>query len=145
MVIPDVNLLIYAYDSRSPYHQRARKWWEGLLNGEREVGLTWPVIRGFLRITTQRAFAEEPLSGEKAREYIDSWLCRSVVTNLVEGPDHWKLFSKVLVESGVSGPLISDAVLATYAIEYRAELHSNDLDFGRFSGFRWVNPLETRA
>ena len=141
MVIPDVNLLIYSYDSRSPFHERARKWWEGLLNGEQEVGLAWPVIRGFLRITTKRSFSSEPLSVDKARGFVDSWLRRSVVTTVVEGAEHWSIFAKVLRESEVSGSLISDAVLATYAIEYRAELHSNDLDFGRFSGFRWVNPL----
>jgi len=27
------------------------------------------------------------------------------------------------------------------AIETQAELHSNDADFSRFPGLRWVNPL----
>lgn len=142
MVIPDVNLLIYAYDSRSTFHPKARAWWEDLLNGERQVGLVWPVIRGFLRITTQRAFSSQPLTVQQAQCCVDDWLACSVVTLLSAGPDHWSWFSKVLQQSGVSGALISDAVLATYALEYRAEIHSNDLDFARFRGFRWVNPLD---
>ena len=141
VVIPDINLLIYAHDTRSQFHSRAKVWWEDLLNGEREVGLAWPVIRGFMRITTQRAFAVQPLTVAQAQSYVEEWLGCPVVNTLAEGPEHWKILSRVLAESGVSGSLISDAVLATYAIEYRAELHSNDLDFARFSGFRWVNPL----
>jgi toxin-antitoxin system PIN domain toxin len=142
VIIPDVNLLIYAHDLRSQFHARAKTWWEDLLNGERSVGLTWAVIRGFMRITTQRAFSDQPLSVEQAQRYVADWLACSAATMLAEGPGHWTLFSRVLKESGVSGALISDAVLATFAIEYRADLHSNDLDFARFSGFRWVNPLQ---
>lgn len=144
MIIPDVNLLIYAYDSRSSFHSLAKIWWEGLLNGDREVGLVWPVVRGFLRLTTHRAYAEEPLSVDVAQGYVDSWLQRKIVSTVEAGPEHWRIFSQVLQESRVSGALISDAVLATFAIEYRAELHSNDLDFARFSGFRWHNPLAVK-
>ncbi len=31
MSVPDVNLLIYAYDASSPWHERARNWWEDAL------------------------------------------------------------------------------------------------------------------
>ncbi len=40
-----------------------------------------------------------------------------------------------------SGLLISDAVLASYAIENRAVLHTNDADFSRFPALSWRNPL----
>jgi len=42
---------------------------------------------------------------------------------------------------GVAGNLSTDAHLAALAIEYQAELVSNDRDFGRFPGLRWFNPL----
>jgi predicted nucleic acid-binding protein len=29
MIVPDANMLIYAYDATSPRHKRARSWWEG--------------------------------------------------------------------------------------------------------------------
>ena len=38
MIVPDVNLLVYAYDSKAPHHPQARAWWEGLL-GRRNPGL----------------------------------------------------------------------------------------------------------
>jgi len=43
--------------------------------------------------------------------------------------------------SRASGRLTTDAHLAAMAIENQAELHSNDADFSRFTGLRWINPL----
>ena len=37
--------------------------------------------------------------------------------------------------------LTTDAHIAALAIEYQAEVHTSDLDFGRFPGVRWKNPL----
>lgn len=31
MIVPDVNLLVHAYNSGSPVHDRAREWWEDAL------------------------------------------------------------------------------------------------------------------
>jgi predicted nucleic acid-binding protein len=41
----------------------------------------------------------------------------------------------------VAGNLATDAHLAALAIEHGCVLCSNDADFGRFPGLRWVNPL----
>ena len=48
MIIPDVNLLVYAHDATSRRHDAARDWWEALLNGTARVGLTWNAIPGFI-------------------------------------------------------------------------------------------------
>lgn len=42
MVLPDVNLLVYAYNEASPLHAAAREWWEDLLTREYPVALPWP-------------------------------------------------------------------------------------------------------
>jgi uncharacterized protein len=41
-----------------------------------------------------------------------------------------------------AGDVTTDAQLAALAMEHQAELHSPDVDFARFSGPRWRNPLE---
>ena len=38
--------------------------------------------------------------------------------------------------------LIHDAHLAAIAMEHGLTLCSSDLDFGRFPGLRWCNPLQ---
>lgn len=42
-----------------------------------------------------------------------------------------------MAATGVGGNLVSDAHLATLAIEHGADLCSYDSDFSRFPGLRW--------
>ena len=58
MILPDVNLLVYAYDASATQHSVAAAWWKGRLNGKEVVGLAPVVIFGFLRLATHpRVFA----------------------------------------------------------------------------------------
>ena len=52
MIIPDLNLLVYAHNEGTPYHDPARRWWEGLVNGTERVGVPWVVSAGFVRLMT---------------------------------------------------------------------------------------------
>jgi toxin-antitoxin system PIN domain toxin len=145
MILPDVNLLLYAYDTDSPHHPSARSWWEGCLSGSRPIGIPWLVVVAFVRLTTSRtAFAQPYLAGE-ALEIIRSWLARPHVRILDPGPRHLDLLAAIVVDFPALGALTTDAHLAAIAIEHQAELHSNDADFSRFSGLRWVNPLKAKT
>lgn len=61
MILPDVNLLLHAYNSWSPVHPAARAWWEDLLNGTESVGLPWAALLGFIRIATHRHIPTRPM------------------------------------------------------------------------------------
>jgi predicted nucleic acid-binding protein len=63
------------------------------------------------------------------------------VRTLPQGETHWELFREALLKGDVRGKLTSDAALAALTIEYGGVLYSNDRDFARFPGLRWVNPL----
>ncbi len=41
MIVLDVNILVPAYDSRSPQHAEARLWWERTLAGLPPIGMPW--------------------------------------------------------------------------------------------------------
>jgi predicted nucleic acid-binding protein len=53
--LPDVNLFLYAYDSRSARHAVARDWLEQTLSGTETVALTWTVLLAFIRLSTRPA------------------------------------------------------------------------------------------
>ena len=142
MILPDVNLLLHAYNSDSPSHRAARAWWSAQMNGERPVGLCWPVMLGFLRIGTHRSVMEFPMPVATAWEHVRSWLDRPQVVILQPGPRHAQILFGLLQSLGTAGNLTTDAHLAALAIEHQAELHSTDADFARFSGLRWRNPLK---
>jgi toxin-antitoxin system PIN domain toxin len=141
MIIPDVNLLLYAHINAFAEHPRARKWWAQTLNGDREVGLTSVSVFGFLRLATNRRVFESPMSVDFAAKVIESWLQCANARYLAAGPRHLEIALKLARSIGTAGNLTSDIQLAAYAIEYQGELASNDADFARFPGLRWSNPL----
>lgn len=141
MIVPDINLLIHAYNSGSRVHPAARRWWEGLLNGTQPVGLAWVTMLGFVRIATHRTVLASPLSPSAACGHVRAWLGRPCAMVLHTGERHAEILFDLLEEAGTAGNLTTDAHLAALCIEHQAELHSTDADFSRFPGLRWKNPL----
>lgn len=62
MIIPDVNILVYAYDSTSRWHERAREWWQQTLVGSESVGIPAVVIMAFLRLMTHTSLSGNPMA-----------------------------------------------------------------------------------
>jgi uncharacterized protein len=141
MIIPDVNLLLYAEIDAYLVHQRARRWWEALLSSEEQVGLAPVCVYGFIRIATNRRVFAEPLSADDAIGRVEAWLTRPNVSLLVAGATHLELAFRLLRELGTGGNLTTDVQIAAHALELRAQIRSNDGDFMRFAGVRWSNPL----
>jgi len=144
MLIPDVNILVYAYDADSPRYARAREWWETTLQQPRIVGLPWSTSVGFIRIATQRGISARPMTVQEAVETVRAWLDHPRVRIVTPGERHAEILFDLLLELGVGGNITYDAHLAALAIEYQAELVSTDTDFARFPGLRWFNPLAVR-
>lgn len=144
MLIPDVNILIYAYDSSAPQHAAARLWWETTLSGERPVGLPWASILGFIRIMTHPGIQERPMRVADCVRRVRAWIEAPGVNILTPGEQHAEILFQFLTQLGSAGNLTTDAHLAALALEYQAELVSTDADFARFPGLRWFNPLRPR-
>ncbi len=141
MIIPDANLLLYAYDSDSPFHKASAKWWAGLLSGSEPVALCPVVVFSFLRLATHAKVFARPLTVGEATERLRSWMERPNVRTLYPGPKHLDAVCALLEAAGTAGNLVSDAQIAAFALEYGAEIHTADTDFARFKGLMWKNPL----
>ena len=142
MIVPDVNVIVHAYDADSPHHTRSRAWWEETLSSMEPVGIAWITALGFLRITTHPRILTAPLPVETACAHVESWLAQPQVSFIHPGERHATLLFDLLRGLGTAGNLTTDAHLAALAIEHQAELCSTDADFARFSGLRWSNPLK---
>jgi uncharacterized protein len=141
VILPDVNLLVYSIDETSPFHSATRRWWDAALSSTEAVGLCYPSVLGFVRLTTSRSVFESPLAVDDAVGIAESWLAQPNVTLLVPTPRHWPILAELLRAATRGATLTTDAHLAAHAIEHGYTLYSNDLDFGRFEGLRWKNPL----
>jgi toxin-antitoxin system PIN domain toxin len=141
VIVPDVNLLLYAEIDAHPLHAPARRWWEEVLSGERQIGLAPVCLFGFLRLGTNRRVFTEPLPVTDAIGRVEGWLERPNVTTLVPGRAHLEIAFRLLRQLGTGANLTTDVQIAAHAMEVNGEVSSNDGDFGRFEGLRWVNPL----
>ena len=141
MIIPDLNLLLYAHDATSPHHRAAIAWWEGCINGAEPVGLPHVVIFGFLRLATSGRVFVSPMSIEEAVGCVRTWLERPHVVEAEGGTEHVSSVVDLLLQSGSAGNLSTDAQIAAVALHHGATLFTNDSDFRRFPGVRTRNPL----
>jgi toxin-antitoxin system PIN domain toxin len=141
VIIPDINLLVYSYNSDAPFHDEARDWWEDCLSNPGTVGLPWAVMLGFVRIMSSNAVFSDPMEPVDAISHVRSWLVCPQTEILTPGPRHLEILADILRAARASGRLTTDAHLAALAIETQSELHSNDVDFARFPGLRWRNPI----
>ncbi len=141
MIVPDLNLLIYAYDSNSPSHDAAKRWWIGCLSGREAVGVSWVVAFGFIRLWTSPRVFQNPMTVDQAATHVESWFERPMVRALNPGPRHAEIAFAFLRSEGRGGNLTTDAHLAALALEANATLHTADTDFLRFTGLKWKNPL----
>ncbi len=141
MKLPDVNLLVYAADETAVLHEPALAWVESTLSGTETVAFAWLVLIGFVRITTNPRSFDRPWNAAQALEVVDRWLAQPVVTVIHPTDRHAAVLRDLLVPLGTAGNLTSDAHLAALAIEHGATLCSRDVDFSRFAGLRWEDPL----
>ena len=141
MIVPDVNMLVYAHNAVAPRHDDARQWWNALLVGNEEVGLPWLESTGFVRVISNPRIVSPSFSSVNAVNLLMEWFERSHVVPLEPRGAHLALFRQNIAVSGGGTNLVPDAHIAALAMEHDAEVHSADTDFGRFPGVRWRNPL----
>lgn len=141
MIVPDVNLLLYAYDQSSPDHAKAAAWWQACLSGTEPVGLPLVVAFGFLRLGNHPQVFSDPLTPAEAAQHIRSWLAQPVVQLLPHPDGHLDQVLTSLEQLGTAGNLVTDVQIAVLVLAHDAVLHTNDTDFQRFGGLRWFNPL----
>lgn len=144
MLLPDVNVLIYAHRAESPEHLRYAEWLRGLARGPEPFALSELGASGFVRIVTNPKIWDEPTTTQDALEFIDRLRRRPNVRLLTHGPASWDVFARLCLAAKAKGKLVADAYHAALAIEHGCELLTADGDFARFAGLRHRHPLAAR-
>ncbi|HEY3780353.1 MAG TPA: TA system VapC family ribonuclease toxin [Fimbriimonadaceae bacterium] len=142
MKIPDANLLIYAHDVDSPFHEKGLVWLKSSLSGGyEEVAIPEAVVLAFLRIICNPSACVHPLTIDQARQAMESWFDGGAI--LLRGEPHIFIEATKLREKVHGGTnLMLDCYLAALAIHNRATIYSNDRDFLRFPGLKYKNPVD---
>lgn len=141
MILPDVNVLVYAHREDTPHHRACRDWLESVVNADSAFGLSDLVAGGFVRIVTHPRIFRFPSALAEALQFVEELRERPNRVAVAPGRDHWRIFRRLCREAGAKGNLVPDAWFAAMAMEHGCEWITTDGDFARFPGLRWRNPL----
>ncbi len=142
MLLPDVNVLIYAHreDSTSD-HPRYAEWLTQLATGPQPFALSVLTLSGLVRIVTNRRIFKRPSTLDEVFAFTAELIRRPTARVVAPGPDHLSIFEQLCRESDAAGKLVGDAQHAAVAIEHGCTMVTTDSDFDRFPGLRWQHPL----
>jgi toxin-antitoxin system PIN domain toxin len=97
-------------------------------------------VLALLRITTNPRVVTRPLQADEASAIVVEWFERPQAVVVEPGAGYWKALKQQIGAAQVAGPLVSDAAIATLALQHGARLCTTDRDFTRFSGLRTIDP-----
>jgi toxin-antitoxin system PIN domain toxin len=141
LILPDVNVLIYAFRTDSEDHERYKDWLESVVNGPTAYGIAPQVLSGVVRICTHPRIFRRPSSRADAFTFCRTLLEQSNATVTVPGARHWSIFEDLCGKAKATGNLVQDAWFAALAIESGCEWITTDRDYARFPGLNWREPL----
>lgn len=141
MILPDVNVLVYAHRQDGPEYPRYREWLDEVTGSEEAFGLADIVLSGFLRVVTHPRIFVHPTPLEVAVRFAEALRALPNCVPIAPGPRHWSIFCRLCRETTAKGNLVPDAFLAALAVESGSEWITTDRGFSRFPGLRWRHPL----
>ena len=141
MILPDDNILIYAFLEAAPEHRVYSDWLDGVRQSGDDLLLPAAVLTGFLRIVTNPRVIAVPPSATQAMSFVTALIRGVRVRQVLDESAVWQSFSGLIDDDPqIRGNLVPDAYLAAVAISHGAMLASNDRGFARFPGLRWFDP-----
>lgn len=140
MILPDVNVLLYAFRSDSADHGRYRAWLESVVNGPEAYGVSPQVLAALVRVTTHPKIFSRPSRLEDAFAFNRTLLSQPNATLVNPAERHWGIFEALCRQAAAAGNLVQDAWFAALAIEAGCEWISTDRDYARFEGLAWRAP-----
>ncbi len=142
MLLPDVNVLVYAHREDShPEHSRYAAWITSLAIGPEPFALSVLALVGLVRVVTNPRIFRRPSTLAEAFAFTGGLTRRPTACLLGPGPQHWELVTELCRGANATGKLVADAQHAAVAIEHGCTLVTTDSDFGRFPHLRWRHPL----
>lgn len=141
MLVPDVNVLVYAHREDAPEHDAYATWLRELVTAAEPFALSELVLVGFLRLVTNHRVFREPTPADVAMNFLDQLLARPTCRQIRPGPRHWEIFANLYTATRATGAFVADVQHAAVVIEHGCEWVTSDGDFARIPGLRWRHPL----
>jgi toxin-antitoxin system PIN domain toxin len=145
MILPDVNVLIYAFRRDVPQHAVCRPWLVDVVSSDARFGVSPVALSAVVRITTNPRAYRMPSAIDEAFAFCEN-LLRQPHCEIVEpGERHWEIFRRLCIDTDTRGARVTDAWFAALAIEWSCEWITLDRDYARFPGLKWQVPRTSAA
>ncbi len=145
MILPDVNVLVYAFRREAVDHDRYASWLSTAIAAS-ELALVETVLLGMVRIVTSPRIMADPAPTPVALEFVDALLAAPRARQLAPTAATWDRLRTIAAgDEQVRGPLVPDAWLAALALSHGCQLATADRGFARFDGLAWFTPVEPAA
>lgn len=142
MILPDVNVLVYAHREECDRHAEYREWLEQLRSSGAAYGVSDVVLSGCLRVLTHPGIFDPPTPASQALRFVRQIREHRNAVPVAPGARHWGIFCDLCEKTGARGNKVPDAFLAALAIESGSEWITTDRDYARFPGLRWRHPFD---
>lgn len=96
MILPDVNVLLYAFRRDARRHAEYRRWLEALVNAQAAYGMAPEVLASVIRISTHSRIYVQPSTLDEAIEFCRILLTPDTCTVVQPGKRHWDIIRRAL-------------------------------------------------
>jgi toxin-antitoxin system PIN domain toxin len=141
VILPDVNVLVYAFREAAPRHAEYREWLRAQIASREAFGLSELVLSGVVRVLTHPRVFAPATPADRAFAFADALRAQPNAVLVTPGPRHWEIFEHLCQVADAKGNLAADAYHAALAVEQGCEWITTDRDYSRFPGLRWRHPL----
>ena len=101
MRLVDANILVSAFTTSFPQHDRARAWLDERLSEPVPLGLPWPSLLAFVRLVSNQRLFERPVSVATAWRQVAEWLACEPVWVPAPTPRHAEVLGGLLAATGI--------------------------------------------
>lgn len=142
LIAVDTNILVYAHDQDSPWHERARTCVRDLAESAATWAIPWPCVHEFLAVVTHAKIMRRAGAMADALEQIEIWMESPSLQMLGEMQGHWRELKSIILQGRLTAGQVHDARIAAICREHGVtQLWTADRDFTRMAGLKTRNPL----
>lgn len=143
MILPDINVLVYAFRREVEHHERYAAWLARLIAGSDELALHDTVLTGVARIVTNPKIFADPAPMPVALDFLARIRAARRAHWLPPGETAWTELDRLAEQDrGLRANLVPDALLAALARAHNCRIATADRGFARFPGVRTFDPAQ---
>lgn len=143
MFVVDTNVLVYAADTFSPFHEPCSSMLAEWRPRHDAWFVTWGICYEFLRVVTHGRVLRRPWDKSGAMGFVEALLASPGLSLLTETDRHADVVRAVVDEMpALAGNLFHDAHTAILMREHGIRrIVTNDTDFHRFTFLEVIDPF----